>query len=215
MNGEQLPLLNGFPLRLAVPGWYSTYWVKMLSDVEVLDRPDDQFWMAKAYLVPDTPGASVKPGETGYRSVPISRMVLRSFVTNLRPGSTVRAGARARHRVRGRHGRRARGLFLGRRQGLAAGAARPRRGQVQLPAMAGRVHGARAFPDGPGVGAINGNCLACHSAGVVLNQPAMPRAAWEAEVAKMVNVYKAPVAAEDVPAIVAYLDAVKGLPPAR
>ena len=38
MNGEQLPLLNGFPLRLIVPGWYSTYWVKMLSDIEVLDQ---------------------------------------------------------------------------------------------------------------------------------------------------------------------------------
>ena len=28
MNGEAMPLLNGFPLRLIVPGWYSTYWVK-------------------------------------------------------------------------------------------------------------------------------------------------------------------------------------------
>ncbi len=27
-NGEQLPLLNGFPLRLIVPGWYSTYWIQ-------------------------------------------------------------------------------------------------------------------------------------------------------------------------------------------
>jgi DMSO/TMAO reductase YedYZ molybdopterin-dependent catalytic subunit len=36
MNGEQLPLLNGFPIRLIVPGWFSTYWVKMLSDIEVL-----------------------------------------------------------------------------------------------------------------------------------------------------------------------------------
>jgi DMSO/TMAO reductase YedYZ molybdopterin-dependent catalytic subunit len=36
MNGEQLPLLNGFPLRLVVPGWYATYWVKMLNDIEVL-----------------------------------------------------------------------------------------------------------------------------------------------------------------------------------
>jgi DMSO/TMAO reductase YedYZ molybdopterin-dependent catalytic subunit len=89
MNGEQLPLLNGFPLRLVVPGWYSTYWVKMLSDIEVLDRPDDQFWMAKAYLIPDTPGASVRPGESGYKQVPINRMVPRSFVTNLRPGTTV------------------------------------------------------------------------------------------------------------------------------
>ena len=33
MNGEQLPLLNGFPIRLIVPGWYSTYWVKMLNDI--------------------------------------------------------------------------------------------------------------------------------------------------------------------------------------
>ena len=93
MNGEQLPLLNGFPLRLVVPGWYSTYWVKMLSDIEVLDKPDDNFWMAKAYTIPDTPHASIKPGETDFKSVPISRMVPRSFITNLKPGETVHTGA--------------------------------------------------------------------------------------------------------------------------
>jgi DMSO/TMAO reductase YedYZ molybdopterin-dependent catalytic subunit len=89
MNGAQLPLLNGFPLRLIVPGWYSTYWVKMLSDIEVLDRPDDGFWMVSAYRVPDTPQASVAPGASGFRTVPISRMVPRSFITNLRDGATV------------------------------------------------------------------------------------------------------------------------------
>ncbi len=93
MNGEQLPLVNGFPLRLIVPGWYSTYWVKMLNDIEVLDRPDDNFWMAKAYTIPDTPHASVRPDEAGYKVVPISRMVPRSFITNLKPGDTVRLGA--------------------------------------------------------------------------------------------------------------------------
>jgi DMSO/TMAO reductase YedYZ molybdopterin-dependent catalytic subunit len=92
MNGEQLPLLNGFPIRVIVPGWYSTYWVKMLSDIEVLDKRDDNFWMAKAYLIPDTPHASVKPSETGFKSVPINRMVPRSFITNLAPGAAVRAG---------------------------------------------------------------------------------------------------------------------------
>lgn len=51
MNGEQLPLLNGFPCRLIVPGWYSTYWVKMLNDIEVLPGPDDEYWMAKAYKI--------------------------------------------------------------------------------------------------------------------------------------------------------------------
>src|SRR6476659_11396615 len=44
MNGAQLPLVNGFPLRLVVPGWYATYWVKMLSDLEVLDQPDTHYW---------------------------------------------------------------------------------------------------------------------------------------------------------------------------
>ena len=72
----------------------------------------------------------------------------------------------------------------------------------------------RSFPDGPNVEAINNNCLACHSAGMVLNQPALPPAAWQAEVTKMIGVYKAPVAPQDVPAIVAYLASTKGSQPA-
>jgi hypothetical protein len=68
----------------------------------------------------------------------------------------------------------------------------------------------RMFPGGSSADAINNNCLACHSAGMVLTQPAMPRAAWSDEVNKMRNTYKAPVAAEDVPAIVAYLATQKG-----
>jgi DMSO/TMAO reductase YedYZ molybdopterin-dependent catalytic subunit len=92
MNGTQMPLLNGFPLRLIVPGWYSTYWTKMLSHVEVLDHPDENFWMKIAYRVPDTPGANVSPTETGYKTVPISRMIPRSFVTNFQTGDTVKAG---------------------------------------------------------------------------------------------------------------------------
>ncbi len=93
MNGQQLPLLNGFPLRLVVPGWYSTYWVKMLSDIEVLDHADDQYWMKTAYRIPDTPNADVKPGASGFKTVPISRMNPRSFVTNLKPGQSVASGA--------------------------------------------------------------------------------------------------------------------------
>ena len=84
MNGEQLPLLNGFPLRLVVPGWYATYWVKMLNDIEVLDQPDDNFWMKTAYTIPDTPHADMKPGQTGVKMVPINRMVPRSFITNIK-----------------------------------------------------------------------------------------------------------------------------------
>jgi DMSO/TMAO reductase YedYZ molybdopterin-dependent catalytic subunit len=93
MNGVQLPLLNGFPLRVIVPGWYSTYWIKMLNDIEVLDKPDDNFWMASAYLIPDTPGATMTPGETGVKMVPINRMVPRSFFTNVKSGDRIKAGA--------------------------------------------------------------------------------------------------------------------------
>ena len=58
MNGQQLPLLNGFPLRVVVPGWYSTYWVKMLNEHRGAGwRRMRNFWVAKAYLIPDTPGA--------------------------------------------------------------------------------------------------------------------------------------------------------------
>ena len=87
MNGEALPLLNGFPIRMVVPGWYATYWVKMLSDLEVLDKPDANFWMATAYTIPDTPHADMKPGQTGLKFVPINKMVPRSFITNVKSGA--------------------------------------------------------------------------------------------------------------------------------
>jgi len=93
MNGEQLPLLNGFPLRLIVPGWYATYWIKMLNDIEVLNAPDSNYWMATAYRIPDTPYASVKPGASGFKTVPINRMPPRSFFTNVTNNMTVKPGA--------------------------------------------------------------------------------------------------------------------------
>jgi DMSO/TMAO reductase YedYZ molybdopterin-dependent catalytic subunit len=91
MNGEQLPLVNGFPLRLVVPGWYATYWVKMLNDIEVLNQPDANYWTKVAYTIPDTPHASIKPGETNVKMVPINRMVPRSFITNIPSGQKVKA----------------------------------------------------------------------------------------------------------------------------
>ncbi len=90
MNGKPLPLLNGFPIRLVVPGWYATYWVKMLSEIEVLDKSDDNYWMSKAYLIPDTPGANVTPEQKDVKMVPINRMVPRSFFTSLKDGAQVR-----------------------------------------------------------------------------------------------------------------------------
>ncbi|NNM75877.1 molybdopterin-dependent oxidoreductase [Sphingomonas sp. ID1715] len=91
-NGEPLPWLNGYPLRLIVPGWFSTYWVKMLSDIEVLDKTDDNYWMAKAYRVPDTPYGNVAPGAQGFATKPISAMPPRSWITSHADGTKVAAG---------------------------------------------------------------------------------------------------------------------------
>jgi DMSO/TMAO reductase YedYZ molybdopterin-dependent catalytic subunit len=93
MNGQQMPLINGFPIRLIVPGWFSTYWIKMLCDIEVLDQPDTNYWMKTAYLVPDNHYANIRPGETDVKMVPISRLLPRSFITNIKAGDTLRSGA--------------------------------------------------------------------------------------------------------------------------
>lgn len=68
----------------------------------------------------------------------------------------------------------------------------------------------RGLPERPGRDAVQNNCFTCHSAGMILTQPPLPKATWEAEVAKMRNVYKASIDDKDVPAIVDYLTAVKG-----
>jgi DMSO/TMAO reductase YedYZ molybdopterin-dependent catalytic subunit len=93
MNGEDLPFLNGYPVRLVVPGWYGTYWVKHLSEITVLGGVLNDFWMSTAYRIPDNACACVPPGSTPARTVPISRFDVRSFVTSVRDGDRVPAGA--------------------------------------------------------------------------------------------------------------------------
>ena len=82
MNGDALPMLNGFPLRLVVPGWYSTYWIKALDSIQVLNGEDDSYWMAKAYRIPTAPRATVVPGAKDFPTVPINRMIPRAFFTS-------------------------------------------------------------------------------------------------------------------------------------
>ncbi len=80
MNGKPLPMLNGFPVRLVVPGYFATYWVKALTTINVLDldHPFDGFWMQKAYLLPDK--ANESPHALSKNVAPIGRMVVRSFL---------------------------------------------------------------------------------------------------------------------------------------
>ena len=92
MNGAPLPMLNGFPARLVVPGWYATYWVKNLSEITVVDKPFEQYWMKPAYRIPDTPCGCIQPGTAPKSTVPITRMTVRSFVASPESGARLAAG---------------------------------------------------------------------------------------------------------------------------
>ena len=93
MNGENLPWLNGFPIRLIVPGCYGTYWVKHLNDIKVLGAPLDSFWMKTAYRIPDNACACTEPGKAATSTVPIGRLNVRSFLTNIAEGASVHANS--------------------------------------------------------------------------------------------------------------------------
>ena len=101
MNGEPLPMLNGFPIRLVVPGYFATYWVKSLSWIRVLDKPDDNFWMKTAYRIPDTPGGSTTPDDVKagkVKTVPIAKMPARSFLISPDGSSKLPSGVPVRFR---------------------------------------------------------------------------------------------------------------------
>lgn len=95
MNGRDLPFLNGFPLRLVVPGYYGTYWVKHINEITVIDNVFDGFWMKTAYRIPDNDCHCVEPGTAPKATIPINRFNVRSFITNIADGAKVKAGSTA------------------------------------------------------------------------------------------------------------------------
>ncbi len=89
MNDEPLSILHGFPLRIVVPGWFSTYWVKMLSTIEVLTGEDDSYYVADSYRMPAQP---ITPDSKDFPTVPITAMPPRSFITSHVDGQVVERG---------------------------------------------------------------------------------------------------------------------------
>ncbi len=85
MNGEVLPSLHGFPLRLVVPGWYGMTSVKWLVGIRVLDHPFDGFYQKERYMVMNGPGAA-----SFYTY--LTEMKVKSIITNPMPGEIVPLG---------------------------------------------------------------------------------------------------------------------------
>jgi sulfite dehydrogenase len=92
MNDQPLPMVNGFPLRLVVPGWYGTYWVKSLSDITVLTQPFSNFWTDKAYRIPSAPNGTESPQSLAKDTVPINKFNVRSIFVRPEPDEIWHAG---------------------------------------------------------------------------------------------------------------------------
>ncbi len=95
MNGEPLPMLNGFPVRLVVPGYFATYWTKCLTWIRVLNASDENFWMKTGYRVPDTPRGNTTPEDVKagkVKTVPVERFPVRSFLISPDGSSKIAAG---------------------------------------------------------------------------------------------------------------------------
>ena len=94
MNGQPLPHFNGFPARIIVPGWTGTYWMKHVTQINALTKPQGGFWMNPAYRVPvgKFPLRDRFITQENAASTPITEMVVNSLVTSHREGDKVKAG---------------------------------------------------------------------------------------------------------------------------
>lgn len=96
LNGAPLPKGNGFPVRLIVPGWVASYWVKEVVSIEALTKPSDSFWMKKAYRIEKGKFPTVEKGfasQEDEKSVPISSLLINSLITNLKDGAKLKSGS--------------------------------------------------------------------------------------------------------------------------
>jgi DMSO/TMAO reductase YedYZ molybdopterin-dependent catalytic subunit len=93
MNGAPLPHWNGFPARIVVPGWTGTYWVKGVTSIKVVAKPEKNFWMSAAYRLPrgrfKTPSYKSQVTEA---NEPITTMVVNSLISSLKNGERVPRG---------------------------------------------------------------------------------------------------------------------------
>lgn len=97
MNGEDLPYLNGFPLRLVIPGHFSDSWVKMLSEITVMDEYRKSFFMDVAYTVPDNDCECVISGsDFEYKRKPIAAMKVKSVIGYPTPNTVIKKGSRVK-----------------------------------------------------------------------------------------------------------------------
>ena len=94
MNGAPLPHFNGFPARIVVPGWTGVYWMKHVTSISAVTKPESGFWMNTAYRIPlgRFPVVARFTSQETAGNTPITEMVVNSLITNPTDGANVRMG---------------------------------------------------------------------------------------------------------------------------
>jgi len=85
MNGAELPVPHGGPVRLFVPGWAGIASTKWLAGLEVLDRAFDGPYNTVSYVIRDAAGRGLRP---------VREMPVKSLISQPVDGSRLTAGAR-------------------------------------------------------------------------------------------------------------------------
>ena len=80
MNGEDLPYLNGYPVRLVIPGSFSDSWVKMLSNITVSKEYKKMFYMDSAYRIADNECECEEPNKLFSKTKPLTTMNVKSYI---------------------------------------------------------------------------------------------------------------------------------------
>ena len=91
MNGSQLPVEHGFPVRAIVPGWYAMDSVKWVVGIEALDHEDTSPFMTQEYV-------ALRLQAVGSARTPVTRMRVKSQIAWPPDGAVLGAG---RYAIRG------------------------------------------------------------------------------------------------------------------
>jgi len=97
MNGQPLPWVHGYPLRLVVPGWVGSASTKWLHTLTVLDAPFKGTYMDSSYRVPPhpiEPGTKMPPDAVSAEAWPI-----KSIITSPAPNARVKGPVTVRGRA--------------------------------------------------------------------------------------------------------------------
>ena len=98
MNGQPLPRVHGYPLRLVVPGWVGSASTKWLHTLTVLDAPFKGTYMDSSYRIPREPvepGQKMPPNPVSTEAWPV-----KSIITSPAPNARIKLGTQATLRGR-------------------------------------------------------------------------------------------------------------------